>query len=90
MKAYGGRGIEVTPLILNLNPGWRGVSQALYPQGRMTILIELEAVWGAPEPVWTLWNTEKSLVLSMIRIPDRPAHSLITIPTLLFQFPLWL
>jgi hypothetical protein len=42
----------------------------------------------APEPVWTTCKREKSLITDEIQIPDRPAHSLITIPTTLTRLPM--
>jgi hypothetical protein len=33
-----------------------------------------------PEPVWTFWTTQKYIFLAVIRNPDRPALSLLTIP----------
>jgi hypothetical protein len=36
---------------------------------------------GAAEAGWTIWRTDKWLVLDGIRIPDRPTRSLVHIPT---------
>jgi hypothetical protein len=55
---------------LNTPYSWK---QPLVPVGS-------EAMW-APEPVWTQWRAEKSLLLvdTEARFPSHPAHSLVTI-----------
>ena len=51
------------------------------PRGERTLVpVEYEAGW-APEPVWTVWRTEKFLAPYSVRTPDRPARSPVAIPT---------
>jgi len=46
----------------------------------------MEAGW-TPEPVWTLWRTEKSLTTTGIRTPDHPVRSLVAVLTTLLRLP---
>jgi hypothetical protein len=41
---------------------------ALYPWKELPVIIDGECEW-APEPVWTLWNREKSLTPAENRTP---------------------
>ena len=58
-------------LVVNANPS------PLYPQERDPVRIVQESGWG-PGPVWT---GEKNLAPTLIRSPDRPARSELTILT---------
>lgn len=44
-----------------------------------------EGVWVTPELVQSFWRREKSLGSVGIKIPDSPAHSLVTVPATLPQ-----
>jgi hypothetical protein len=46
------------------------------------LLTEKEAVW-ALESDWMIRRKERSLVRAGNRTPDHPAHSLVTVPTML-------
>jgi len=65
----------ITPLVLNHDIRWRWVdnitSWSLYCRERRPVTIEEKAKW-APESVWTMWRTEKSLNPVWMCIPDRP------------------
>jgi hypothetical protein len=76
------------PLILNLCGKWRQLinltSQLLYPQDRTPAPTKEEA-WWVPEPRWTYWRKENSLVPAGIRTPGGPPRSLIATPTTKLQ-----
>ena len=69
---------------------WRWVVNStplpLYPRGRIAVLIQREAVL-APEQVWTFLWGEKCLQPTGISAPDRPASSVVAIPTKLLRLP---
>ena len=48
--------------------------------------IEYEAGW-APEPVYTLWKTDKYLAPAGSPTPDRPPHGLLTVVSMLYLLP---
>ena len=54
------------------------VPAALSP---VRIHVPIESVTWAAELILTLWRREKYSALAGIQNPDRPAYSLITIPT---------
>jgi len=58
--------------------GWTIQSSRLF---KPTVPTELEAGW-VPEPVWTYWK-RKSLALPGHGTLDCPAHSLVTMSTIL-------
>ena len=58
----------------------------LYYQEITLAPIEQEAGW-APQTIYSLVEEEKSLVSAKIRTPDGPAHTLVTIPTILTLLP---
>ena len=83
MKAdRGGRG--VAPLILNLSTGWRCVVTVTpRPHRRERTPLRIEQPGWAKSRSVGWWKREKSLIHAVIRNPDRPACSLVTIlPTL--------
>lgn len=46
------------------------------PRGKeVAVPMEQEAGW-APEPMWTIWSREKSVVPAAVPNPERPAHIL--------------
>jgi hypothetical protein len=82
MKAYGeSRG--TAPLILNfLARGRRTSLSGRFPSEKYSGTL---AGW-ASGLVWAFWIKEKSLVPTGFRTPDRPARSLVDIPTELPHF----
>ena len=56
------------------------------PRAITRVPSEQEA-YCAPEPIWTIWRREKSLVFAGIRTPHRPAHSLVTLSATTFRPP---
>ena len=79
---------HMAPLILNLGTRWRQVinftPQPLYPKRRMP-RTQWIGGWECVKACWMLWRreNEKSLAPSWNQTPDHPAHSLVTIPTLI-------
>jgi hypothetical protein len=85
VKAYTGSR-DITPLILTFGARWRRVQHHAPDsllQGKAPVSIAWEVLW-APEPVWKIWRTEKSLAATGIRIPDYPTPSLGTVMSRLF------
>ena len=78
MKTYRERR-RTAPLILTLGTRERSVVKCT-PRGNNPRPTEQEAGW-ASESVWTYWKGDKSPAPTAIRTPDRPARSLVTIPT---------
>jgi hypothetical protein len=66
-------------LTLALDGSGQPHASPLYPR-ELSVPIEDEAAC-VPQPVWTFRRTDKSLSPAKIRIPDRPARSLVTILT---------
>jgi hypothetical protein len=48
--------------------------------------MEQEAGWP-PQPMYNFVEEEKSLISAKIQTPDGPAHTLVTIPTMLPLLP---
>jgi hypothetical protein len=74
----GSRGIA--PVIFNLGTRYRQMVnfklRPLYSWGREPLPIKQEAGL-APEPIWSLWTREKSLIPTKIQTPDQslqPTH----------------
>ena len=55
------------------------------PPGKILGTTEQEAVWGGQELVWAILKREKSFATARIQTPDRPAHGLINVLTVLSQ-----
>jgi len=77
------RGIRGTgPLIFTLGIRrwiWLSLSPLLHP-GRNKVSIEHGVGW-VPKPGCAFWRRHKSLTPTRIRTPDRPARSIVAIPT---------
>lgn len=84
------RSTSIPPLIHNRGIRWRCVvnfrTQPLYPRRRTAVSIQPEAGL-APEPVWTFRRGKKCLQPTGISTPDRPANSVVAIPTKLLRLP---
>jgi hypothetical protein len=78
MKTYRERN-RTAPIILTLGIRQRSVVKCT-PRGNNPGPTEQEANW-ASESVWTFWKGDKSPDRTVIRTPDRPAPSLVTIPS---------
>jgi hypothetical protein len=61
-------------------------TRLLYTRERTPIRTEKEAA-SASEPVRIFWEREKSLSSIGIRIPDRPAYSLVSVLTTISRLP---
>ena len=80
-----GRAESLLYSCFNFGPTWGRIVNAIpgpfKPQERTPV-----SLGWAREPVWRLCRREVSFVSSVIRIPDRPAHNLVTVPTMLSGF----
>jgi len=89
-KTHGGGSKGMAPLVLILGSRWMWVSCFVYQSVyRFWILLEVikwEVEW-APEAVWGFWGRCKAFVPLGIPIWDRPARSLVAIPTTLVWLP---
>ena len=83
MKAYGGNR-DIALLILNLGARRERVlnntPRPLSVLERTPVLLE-QGVWWALDPVWVVCRTENLVPSPGFDPPDRPAPSLLTIPT---------
>jgi hypothetical protein len=88
MNVYRGVEIYLLPLDPKFDPRWRRMDtftpRQIYPREEAPVPIEYEAGWAA-KPVSAFWKRYKSLVLTGIPSPGRPARILVSIPTALFR-----